>query len=232
MNKELAHELRLMLNDIKIFSKIAGIAQPVIVTQPSATDKTIDKVIPVTYDHNVRDCESQEIDLVPNSTERGILYFEDLGTKNTSQMQGGYIDFQSRLNLVGWLNKSLITGNQYDEITGKVIVLILSKLKVANPINVGIFKKLSVKIDQIAEQSANIFKRYTYDEKATQFLRPPYEYFAITLICNFSILPSCIEQEFEFSDWACYNDKDALITEVTEIPILTQTLSTQTLKEK
>lgn len=230
MTKELAHELRLKLDDFSIFTKIAGIAQPVTVFKPTEDGKNTDKVIPVTYDHNQKECEGKEIDLVPDSTMRGILYFEDLGSTVTAGRHG-FHDFNSRLLLVGWLNRELIS-QRYTEITGKVIAMILGRLVNTNPVNVGIFSKLKVKAEKISEQSNDIFKKYSYNEKETQYLRPPFEYFAITLLCSYSVNPACVEQDFNFSDWACYNDKDAIITEKTEIPIITEKQGDQILKEK
>ena len=46
--------------------------------------------------------------------------------------------------------------------------------------------------------------RYTYDETVTQFLRPPFEFFALGLQLKYSINESCVEPLTITNEEVCY----------------------------
>ena len=191
MNKELAHEFRLLLQGLPFISLCAGMAQ-VQEMEDVGDGKTIIKHFPVSYDTNKIQCENEsiEISLVPNSSEKGILYFEDGGILPGKKVNGG-IEFKSTLVLVCFLNRELLVNNTYEEITAKCIVAIMENIITNNPINLGIFKKLSVNATSILQQNKSLFAAYTYNEAVKQYLRPPYEYFGIKLNCEYQIPFSC-----------------------------------------
>jgi len=97
------------------------------------------------------------------------------------------------LVLVGWLNKELLVTDTYEEITAKCIVAIMGKLVTTNPINLGIFKKLSIHATSILQQNKSLFAAYTYNEAVNQYLRPPYEFFGIKLMCEYQVPFNCVD---------------------------------------
>lgn len=198
MNKELANKLRIILEPLPFVDLFAGLAQvqeynvnPEIDPEKKGIPKMLTKKFPVSYDTNLIDCGGKEVPLIPDSNRKGILYFEDAGTANIKASARG-IDYKSQLVLVCWMNKEKITPSPYDEITLKCITQILSKL-ITNPINVGYFTRLKIQANQIYQQDKRIFASYTYNEAQNQYLRPPFEFFAIRLTCDYSIPSSCVE---------------------------------------
>ena len=69
---------------------------------------------------------------------------------------------------------AVIGKNAFDGIKAKL----LSNLKPSN------YTNLKVNINRF-RQEPNIFAKYSYDETVLQFLRPPFEYFAIELTASF-----------------------------------------------
>lgn len=197
MNKEIASVLKskLINNDtIKYFDLIAGLVQTGI--KHSGTEaQIVIKKMPISYDTNINgSCESQkEQILVPDSTKKGILYFEDQGLKFIENERGNNQIWRSKLRLVAWLNRNLIVGETYTEITSFVVTDVIDKLTNKGRVeNIGQFNKFKVTPLQMPPQDNSIFSEYSYDEAITQYLRPPFEFFALDLVIDFGIHKSCL----------------------------------------
>lgn len=199
MNKELAHELKTLVSNLPFVEVYAGMVQTVEYADPIDGQKegarAGRKRMPVAYDTSIENCNNsfKENPLVPNSARKGILYFEDGGVSKIKKTAKGY-EMQSTLVLVCWMNREKINGNKYDEISGKCMIAIFEKIVNDNPMNVGIFTRLKIKPNRILQQNKNVFSLYTYDETVNQYLRPPFEFFAIELICTYTVPSSCINQ--------------------------------------
>jgi hypothetical protein len=197
MNKELATVLKNKLVNLPYMDLVAGMVQTVEEIKYNGEDKITvvsRNRFPVSVDV-VRGPQftGREIDLIPNSSRKSITYFEDYGSTINST-RDGLTEFTSTLRLVCWLNKKLLVGDDYAEITGYCIASIIPRLVTANPENIGVFTGLKTKALRIPIQSAELFSRYTYDENIRQYLRPPFEAFAIDLSCNYKVSSNCITQ--------------------------------------
>lgn len=194
MNKELATVLRNRIASLPFIDVLAGLVQTV--ETESFVDGTGAKKVsryPVSYDiAGTEICLGKEKDLQPDSSRRSIIYFEDFGSV-PSLSRGGFTSYVSQVRLVAWLNRDRLVGDKYAEITGTCINLIIGKLSPTNPINVGMFTRLTIKPVKIPEQSAALFSRYTYDEKVRQYLRPPFDVFGIDLVCSYQVNSSCMD---------------------------------------
>ena len=197
MNKELASVLRNKLTGLPFVEKLAGLVQTVEDLTFSDDDtQTIlyRKRFPVSYDvvGAGNDCTGREKDLQPDSSKKSIIYFEDFGSR-VNTLNDGMIDFASSLRLVCWLNRNLLVGDAYQEITAYCMTAIIGKLCNPKYQNLGIFAQLLVKPTIIPAQNSDLFSRYTYDQNVRQYLRPPYEFFGIDLQCTYKSSSKCYD---------------------------------------
>lgn len=193
MNKEICHIFRGKLDTLPFKDVLAGMVQTV--TMPDETETgTVLKRFPVAYDTNDTDpCyTSPERMLVPDSKRKSIIYFEDYGLGLLSNR--GDRQFESKVRLICWLNRANLVADKYQEITARCIAEIINRLETRNPQNISPFIKIQTRINNIPPQDAGLFSRYTYDETIRQYLRPPFEFFALDIVSHFELPINCIEQ--------------------------------------
>lgn len=189
MTKEVATILKNRLAGLPFSDVIAGIVQPVV--DEKFTDDTnlrIQKKMPVSYDTNQgkNTFLGSERQLVPDQGRKSFIYFEDFGSvENTKNVRAGDLGYTSSLRLVCWLNKGKLDVDKYAEITAICIGEILKRLITPVAINDKGITRLFCRASRIVQQDAGIFSRYSYDEAELQYLRPPFEYFAIDLQCTY-----------------------------------------------
>jgi hypothetical protein len=203
MNKEISKVLRDRLREnggLPFIQKYAGLVQTVTDINSTSDNTTEKKRYPVSTETVVNDvCHGNEEIMTPDSSMKGILYFEDGGTQKIESEKGRF-KYVSTLTLIVWINRQLITSNIYSEITGIAIQMVLKKLRVEeNPENVGMFNKIQVSLNRILPQEATLFSKYTYDETVTQYLRPPFEFFGLSLSVKYGINDNCIN-DFNFEN--------------------------------
>lgn len=195
MNKFLANILKTQLAGLPLIDKMAGMVQTVEYedttydeTQTVPTKKV--QKIPVSADVELSVGQILA-DLIPDSSKKGILYFEDNGVTSLGK-QGEFNRYRSKLRLVSWLNTKALT-NDSKTIVPALINHIISKLEVLNATNSGNFIRLAVIVDSMPRQDKNIFAQYSYDLYNTQYLMPPFDFFAIDLSIEFSMHPRCLD---------------------------------------
>lgn len=207
MNKELANHLLNKLINAPFIDVGAGIVQAVEYSDTQYSDKNEGRVfvkrMPVAEMAVIKGdtgctLDNVEKDLVPNSSKRGIFYFEDAGVQPLG-FKGSKMMYRSRLLLVCWINRQLAFGEKYALVSGRCIQWFINQLVGKNPYNSDIFLGLTIKANRILEQNKSIFSKYTYDEKVLQYLRPPFEYFAIEFVCEYGVsncLPTIEDSTF------------------------------------
>lgn len=203
MNKELSSILKARIQNLPFIDKLAGLVQTVEITSyvddetnpANVKTKEIKNKFPVSYDVTgvADDCTGPEKDLIPDSSRKSITYFEDFGSTVTGNIDG-IIDFSSKLRLICWLNRDRLVGDAYKEISAFCISAIIGKLTAKQFSNAGIFTQLNVKPQAIQPQNANLFSNYTYDQNVRQYLRPPFEFFGIDLLCTYKVSGKCYDQ--------------------------------------
>ncbi len=187
MQKELCALLSRKLVGLPFVQVLAGMAQTVTREDPDENNEVkIQRRFPVATDHNLgTDGEySPERILIPDSNRACIIYFEDYGI--TMASRGRNFAFTSSIRLVCWCNREkLVMG---DPLTGHVVgrmqTGIIARLT-GNPFNEGMFSRILVNVEKIPPQDAGIFGRYTYSETDRQYLRPPFDFFAIDFSVKF-----------------------------------------------
>lgn len=129
--------------------------------------------------------------LVPDSSKRSIIYFEDAGSSFIDR-QGGWLHFRSSVTLVCWMNRARLVGDAYAEISAHVIAATVGKIVNRQPETHGIFTRMVANVSRIMPQDATIFSKYSYEESVTQYLRPPFEFFGLLITVDYRINPDCI----------------------------------------
>lgn len=197
MTKELCSILKERLADMDFVDVLAGLAQPVIDTKFKEIEGVkIAKKMPVSYD--VVGGKSMylgmERELVPNKSKKSIIYFEDFGTNaDTSATVGArFMALSSQIRIVCFLNKEKLHQYKYNEVTAHCQSEILKRLVSGAGFSGNGITRIFCNIRQIPIQDANIFSRYNYDEAELQYLRPPFEYFAIDLTVRYQVIKSCL----------------------------------------
>ena len=188
MVKELATILKSQLNNIAFLEVIAGIVQPVIdVKFQDDGGVKFPKKIPVSYDTSKGKTAflGSERQLVPDKNYKSILYFEDFGSQSETRGRANTLNWNTNLRLVCWMNKTKLGYAADADITMKCMDQVLHRLVKGVGFNQLGITKLFVTASRVVQQDAAIFSRYNYDEAELQYLRPPYEYFAIDLNCRY-----------------------------------------------
>lgn len=177
--------------DLPFIDVYAGLAQTVSYKEQDENGNPVTKKMPVSYDTNIEDCGfSPEKAVVPDSSKKGIIYFEENGgATQYKRLAGNFTMWKAQIVLICWLNRDKITGDAYSEIATKAFSDISLKLK--NDSITSPFTKVIVDNTRF-RQDANLFTKYSYETEVLQFLRPPYEFFAIDLSVNFTLKGNCL----------------------------------------
>lgn len=193
MQKELANIIKGKLLTLPFGDLIAGLAQTLTISDTNDDGASFTKRMPISYDvWNGGNCSGKEIALIPDSSRKSIIYFEDYGVA-AGTMTHGLQSFTSSLRLVCWLNRAKLVGDAYTEIAGRCQATIIAVLCHKNPQNIGMFQRLTINVQRIPPQDPALFGRYTYNETDRQYLRPPFEFFAIDLSVAFLVSAKCLE---------------------------------------
>lgn len=195
MTKELANVVKGMLAGIPFLDVVAGIVQPVVdVKFKESNNQAMARKLPVSYDVTGKGTTlGLERQLVPDQSKKSILYFEDFGSQTDTQARAGTLAFISNIRLVFWMNKINAGFDKYDEVSGLCIEEILKRLVKKSGTNANGITRLFISNPRILIQDINVFSRYNYPEEVVQFLRPPFEFFAIDLTAKYTFVRSHCE---------------------------------------
>jgi hypothetical protein len=184
---------RIVLANLPFLETVAGVAKAVTyIENDFETGKPKTKTIPVACDHNIDVTGPQERDLVPDSSKKGILYFEENGAEKLREYGPG-TEYVANVTCVCWYNRELITGGTYDKVQTHFIQLLRTAIGGEfQPFNTYPFTRVMVNLQGIAPQDASVFSRYTYDETERQYLMAPYEHFALRLQIKFTVGRDCL----------------------------------------
>lgn len=194
MNKEVALLLLDKIKSAPYLDRVSGLVQTFEKVYEDELGRAIKKRLPVSSFASFQDCADKpqpQIDMIPNSRYKSLLYFEDQGISSPTQNRLGF-DYISRIRLVCWLNTKLIAGQSNMLMSAQVINDLVGKLVGINPWNVAPFTRISVKVAGIPNQDKGIFSKYDYREEESQYLMPPFEYFAIDFNVYYTIPKDCL----------------------------------------
>lgn len=194
MNNKIANIIRDDIKDIAWIDKLAGLTQVAKVSQTSGESK-VEKRFPISCAMSYDDaCKTGCYDeLAPDSKYKSVAYFEDEGVTFTGRV-GNKIYYESRLRLIVWLNLKALAGECGT--SGDYVIDVIKTIP-SMPRNVGGLISLQTTITSQAVRDVSIFSKYTYNEKQTQYLMYPYDFFALELRTNFVINTECATQPTE-----------------------------------
>ena len=200
MIRDLTNELASKLVGVPYAEVIGGLANVLEYGEEEGRTKRM----PYTEDIYVNDdCKvGKTTALVPNSRKKGVIYFEDRGTTFTGRTAHGFT-YRSDFRLVLWYNRVAIFGDKNASTTAAIASDLLRKINAGKTHNLGFFARLSLIPQTFKERDKSIFSPYTYSEKETQYLMPPFDYFAIDFKATYSVSANCIN-ELELNPEICY----------------------------
>ena len=188
MNEDLASWLASKLIPLKeqgFISKLAELVKVIEVNVADVNGKTKTKRIPFPVSQIANDnfCTDAN-DLIPNSKERCIVYFEGYGTSIDKY------NIVSAIKLICWYNSKGFQTN--DNLASKLIHLISDEIGESGVHS--LFGAIDIQIVEIIEADNKIFARYSYDEAESQYLTYPYNCFSITFKLKYRNSGICINQ--------------------------------------
>lgn len=186
MNQAIANIIKGSIEDLDFVDKIAGL-----VSTQYMTIEGVTKSYPVACCVTADDCKTGAYnDLTPNNQYKTVLYFEDGGV-SVLETTGRFKKMRSRLRLVCWINVAKIYGDACATdlpctASTNIIIEIIRALP-EFPVNYAPFMQVKFDIVNQLVRSNSIFSQYTYNEKQSQYLMSPYDYFALDIETTFSI---------------------------------------------
>ena len=190
MNNLIANIVVDYIKDLTWIDKLAGMTQVAKVSEKSG-DVKVEKRFPISCQMSYEDAckDGCYNDLAPDSSKSSIVYFED-GSLSLVKSERGRLYYESTIRLVAWLNYQRLRGGCGS--TGTYIIDIIKALP-DFPQNIGDMLGVSIKVSSQVPRSDAIFGAYTYNEKQTQYLMVPYDFFALNITTSFYIIPECNE---------------------------------------
>lgn len=191
MNQAIADIIRGHIEDLDFVDKIAGLTSVTYFDVKNSEGELVQKAVPIACCVTANDCkEGAYNDLMPDSKYKTVIYFEDRGVKFVKK-EGNWKYFQSDLRLVCWINVAKILGDDCKSGTACTLAahLIAEIIRVLPdfPEHHTPFGFVYSEVTSQEIRSNSIFSSYTYDEKHSQYLMYPYDYFALDVQTDFAI---------------------------------------------
>lgn len=196
MNEKIANIVKGRLEGLSFVDKIAGLARPMIISVNNEKNEPVQKVFPIACDVSLNDCISGRYqDLIPQSKYKSIIYFEDQGT-TIQKASKNWALFNSRLNLICWMNLKKLGECNACTTSTAVILSILAALPEFTINNDSYYPIRDIQIVGISEaiKSNAIFNKYSYDEKTTQYLLYPFDFFMLSLSIEYRVNLHCVTE--------------------------------------
>lgn len=148
---------------------------------------------PVPYDDTSPVYQMDRSQLVPDSQQRAIVYFEGNDTDITS-FEGKKSKGRTSLRLVCWYNTQKLENPQGG--SGHVILAskILSLISKARSKPGDVVQGLEIDVTRIYDSSESLFSRYSYKQEYGQYLQNPYFALGIDITVTYQINHGCTSE--------------------------------------
>jgi len=191
MNQAIADIIRGHIDGLDFVDKIAGVVAPLTFEIRDKDNNMVEKTFPIACCVSAADCkEGAYNELMPDSSYKTVIYFEDQGVSFV-RAESNWKYYQSTLRLVCWINVAELLEDYCQTGTACTLSahLIAEIIRVLPdfPENHAPFDHVYSEVTGQEVRSPAIFSAYTYDEKHSQYLLYPYDYFALTIQTNFAI---------------------------------------------
>ena len=189
MNNKIANIVVGFIEDLPWIEKLSGLTQVARVSQSSG-DSKVEKRFPISCAMNYDDaCKLGTYDeLSPDSKYKSVVFFED-DSFSLDEKVGDKLYYESTIRLVAWLNLCKIEDSCG---TSGDYVLSIIKALPAMAYNYGVMLGITIDVTSQLQRDVSIFSKYTFNEKQTQYLMYPYDFFALEIRTRFHVKSECI----------------------------------------
>lgn len=191
MIKRIIAEIIPYLETLNFADVVAGAVTTLSRNKPIKDNKVVVKKYPVYYNDGKNVCDTSDyIDLVPNSSKKSIMYFEENGF-NVTPINNNIFEVVASVKLVCWFNLKNInnTLTNAELLKLNVIQVMPTALQNVNP-----YSFIRVDLSGEEPKSVSIFNKYTYNEEEKQYLIYPFDYFALNYDISFYVGKNCIDE--------------------------------------
>ena len=192
MNQAIANIIKNHISGLDFIDKIAGLTQVMTFEIRNDKNEMVQKSLPIACCVTPGECgiEGAYYDLMPNSDYKTVIYFEDGGV-SFERAESNWKYYKSNLRLICWINIEKIFGHDCKSelpctYAAHIVAEIIRALP-EFPENHVPFDRVYSEITNQLVRSPSIFSAYTYDERHSQFLMSPYEYFCLEVDTSFAI---------------------------------------------
>ena len=191
MNQAIADIIKGHIEDLDFVDKIAGLTSAATFVIKGKENEEAEKTVPIACCVTADDCkEGAYNDLMPDSRYKTVIYFEDEGV-SFERAEGKWKYYTSDLRLVCWINVARVLADccktgQACTLAAHLIAEIIRVLP-DFPENHSPFDHVYSEVTGQVARTNSIFSAYTYDEKHSQYLMYPYDYFALSINTKFAI---------------------------------------------
>jgi hypothetical protein len=192
MNQAIADIIKNHIFNLSFVDKIAGLTSVTYFDVPGKDGVLVQKSFPIACCVSADDCkEGRYNELMPDSKYKTVIYFEDMGITFVRR-ESNWKYYTSNLRLVCWINieKLINSGVCKSEVPCTYAAHIIAQIIRALPEfpeNISPFDQVYSEVVNEEIRSNSIFAAYTYDEKHSQYLMAPYDYFALEIRTDFAI---------------------------------------------
>lgn len=198
MQSKLASIIKEQFKGLDFINKLGGLTfvqtQKQAMNNLSNEDKTdtLIKKFPCSTDVWLResnvDLTNKIIDFIPNSGNVGMVYFEPTSDIREIAQRGIRSQYSCGYRVVFFGNGNKISTK--DGTSSTLQIQMQKAIKSMRGISKDGFICINPRITGI-QTDANIFSKYTYSEEVTQYLMPPFIYFAINIDVTFFSSNGC-----------------------------------------
>lgn len=186
MNNKIANIIVDYIKDLDWIDKLAGLTQVAKINQNG-----VEKRYPISCSMAFDDVcvEGCYDELAPNSAYQSVVYFEDGGVSFSSQ-RGNKLYYESNLRLIAWLNYKKLGGG-----CGSTVNYIIDLIRSlpSFPVSIDDLLGVNIQVSSQAIRGTDIFGKYTFNEKQTQYFMLPYDAFALDIKTTFFLIPECVK---------------------------------------
>lgn len=192
MNQAIANIIKNQIISLSSIDKIAGLVQPLTFEIKNDKNEVVQKTFPIACCVTPEECgrDGAYYDLMPNSEYLTVIYFED-GGLSFERAESNWKYYKSNLRLICWINIEKIFGHDCkSDLPCTYAATIVADIIRALPLfpqSIAPFDRVYSEIKSQIVRSPSIFSPYTYDEKHSQYLMSPYDYFALEIETSFAI---------------------------------------------
>lgn len=173
------------LYDTQVITTLAGLSKVATQKKQEATVR-----FPVPYDEDSATYQMDRSQLVPDSRQRAIVYFEGNDSDITS-FEGKKSKGRTSLKLICWYNSNKFSTIAQGTVHSVLTSAILNLIGKAKPTHDGVIQGLFIDVTRIYDSAANLFSRYTYKEEYGQYLQNPYFALGIDITVTYQINHGC-----------------------------------------